>query len=446
MPMLYGEGRKAFIRLQEEILKTSTDHSIFAWEIARSTVADGSLLATSPLDFANASRIVQCNRPSAFQMTNRGLQISLKAISCTTEYPEYLALLNCRLANDLSGTLALRLRKYDGSDEYHAMRGIAPHQPAIVPHNKMQPRSRLSFVAEQDVVSVNPESLQITRQYEPERSMVKFWIPMPVDDPQAFRIIKVHPEHLWDMDDMVMHVGDMRLVDKKLVIRGGVVVEMSSGHWFTIVFGFDQLQSDHDETGTKVCLPAVWHEGRAPRWTLSRYPLQSLVDARYDECSHTLETCISGSCEKMPNHVHAYDTSRTEKLEARIHRKTMLTETVFEIALSVTAVCELDAVEQMVKPKSHEAKAQPEVLQATANRSGISMGRNAPLRGQPSPIMSDLPKSAPSAIATNGETEPLGLPLVPFDAGNYSWNASSNEDSTFSATNVLTDTLSRLRL
>ena len=31
MPTLYGEGDKAFYRLQEEILKTSTDHTIFAW-------------------------------------------------------------------------------------------------------------------------------------------------------------------------------------------------------------------------------------------------------------------------------------------------------------------------------------------------------------------------------------------------------------------------------
>lgn len=31
MPMLYGEGEKAFIRLQEEIIKTACDLSIFAW-------------------------------------------------------------------------------------------------------------------------------------------------------------------------------------------------------------------------------------------------------------------------------------------------------------------------------------------------------------------------------------------------------------------------------
>ncbi|KAB8273231.1 hypothetical protein BDV30DRAFT_238882 [Aspergillus minisclerotigenes] len=32
MPLLYGEGRKAFVRLQEEIMKDSDDQSIFAWD------------------------------------------------------------------------------------------------------------------------------------------------------------------------------------------------------------------------------------------------------------------------------------------------------------------------------------------------------------------------------------------------------------------------------
>jgi hypothetical protein len=31
MPFLYGEGEKAFIRLQEDIIKHSNDESILAW-------------------------------------------------------------------------------------------------------------------------------------------------------------------------------------------------------------------------------------------------------------------------------------------------------------------------------------------------------------------------------------------------------------------------------
>ncbi|KAH8663075.1 heterokaryon incompatibility protein-domain-containing protein [Tricladium varicosporioides] len=36
MPMLYGEGERAFIRLQEEIIKVSDDHSLFAWRSSKS--------------------------------------------------------------------------------------------------------------------------------------------------------------------------------------------------------------------------------------------------------------------------------------------------------------------------------------------------------------------------------------------------------------------------
>ena len=35
MPILYGEGHRAFQRLQEEIMRRSTDTSLFAWGLVR---------------------------------------------------------------------------------------------------------------------------------------------------------------------------------------------------------------------------------------------------------------------------------------------------------------------------------------------------------------------------------------------------------------------------
>ncbi|RFU81844.1 ankyrin repeat-containing domain [Trichoderma arundinaceum] len=58
MPMLYGEGERAFIRLQEEIMKISNDHSLFAWE---SPDTRGGLLATSPEAFKGSKDIIQLN-------------------------------------------------------------------------------------------------------------------------------------------------------------------------------------------------------------------------------------------------------------------------------------------------------------------------------------------------------------------------------------------------
>lgn len=54
MPLLYGEGRKAFFRLQLEVLRNSDDESIYAW---KSKDNPRGMLAASPVDFADAGEI-----------------------------------------------------------------------------------------------------------------------------------------------------------------------------------------------------------------------------------------------------------------------------------------------------------------------------------------------------------------------------------------------------
>ena len=75
IPTVYGEGRKAFYRLQEEIMKTSADTSLFAWGRYKcgynlNTLQDElqvldrnvlkpqhCLFASSPLEFADCDSI-----------------------------------------------------------------------------------------------------------------------------------------------------------------------------------------------------------------------------------------------------------------------------------------------------------------------------------------------------------------------------------------------------
>ncbi|KAK0647076.1 heterokaryon incompatibility protein-domain-containing protein [Cercophora newfieldiana] len=62
MPLLYGEGGNAFFRLQEEILKVSTDYSIFchSFDLLFGGTENGrsKFLAASPVDFEHSARIV----------------------------------------------------------------------------------------------------------------------------------------------------------------------------------------------------------------------------------------------------------------------------------------------------------------------------------------------------------------------------------------------------
>jgi len=78
MPLLYGEGERAFTRLQEEIMKVLDDHSLFAW---KSSEKHGGLLATSPAAFFNSSEIIPFN-PSgtlngAITVNNKGIHLKL---------------------------------------------------------------------------------------------------------------------------------------------------------------------------------------------------------------------------------------------------------------------------------------------------------------------------------------------------------------------------------
>ncbi|TID26010.1 HET-domain-containing protein [Venturia nashicola] len=86
MPLLYGEGNKAFARLQEEIIRRSADRSIFAW---RNPFRDGkvSLLASGPQLFANSNFAMTSDssfvlQPS-FSLTNRGFQFQESLIPFT---------------------------------------------------------------------------------------------------------------------------------------------------------------------------------------------------------------------------------------------------------------------------------------------------------------------------------------------------------------------------
>jgi len=62
MPMLYGEGeQKAFLRLQGEITKGNSDHTIFLWNVPEPREPIGMLTADLS-NFCNATPCERCDR------------------------------------------------------------------------------------------------------------------------------------------------------------------------------------------------------------------------------------------------------------------------------------------------------------------------------------------------------------------------------------------------
>lgn len=84
MPMIYGEEERAFRRLQEEIIKSSLDMTIFAWKMPEHTKPldyPGTqyvcgLLASSPDDFWDSGHVISIPSTSnnEFSLSNKGIK------------------------------------------------------------------------------------------------------------------------------------------------------------------------------------------------------------------------------------------------------------------------------------------------------------------------------------------------------------------------------------
>lgn len=115
MPLLYGEGERAFTRLQEEIMRVSDDHSLFAWE---SPDSRGGLLATSPVAFKGSGNVVQLNHINdsynSLTLSSRGVYLDFQLIG---RGPQKLgfALLHCKERDGSNNQIAICVKDLTGA-------------------------------------------------------------------------------------------------------------------------------------------------------------------------------------------------------------------------------------------------------------------------------------------------------------------------------------------
>lgn len=196
MPLLYGEGPRAFMRLQEEIMKISDDRTIFAWmhcpskdaldcgfeecisygrlhnsELRRVEFiglkqepmlfwADNShgLLADSPKAFRNSGGVGRWSKSFTkqlpYHMTNRGLSISLplKPMSEDASRNLYIADIGCCLLSTPNDE--------DESEEevpiYVYLKRKGP--PGVDQHARIR-CEKLAFIAEEDTLTAESGEL-----------------------------------------------------------------------------------------------------------------------------------------------------------------------------------------------------------------------------------------------------------------------------------------------
>lgn len=110
MPMLYGEGDRAFTRLQEEIIKETNDMTLFAWQTSDHDVAKSlnemnpaaknyrGILAKSPREFSMAHQLFPSEDLTVvpeYRMTNKGLKLSSEVVLKAVNHDTYFMSLHC---------------------------------------------------------------------------------------------------------------------------------------------------------------------------------------------------------------------------------------------------------------------------------------------------------------------------------------------------------------
>lgn len=146
MPLLYGEGDRAFIRLQEEIIKLSDDHSILAFAPPLHPNVQAKytpVLAGAPQHFAYSKIVTPLasrRRLSHMVMTSKNLELELTLFRSDRESVHYgscflwLGLLNCHFEDDLASRPGILLIEEINSQRRtfrrvpgHGLACIGPH-------------------------------------------------------------------------------------------------------------------------------------------------------------------------------------------------------------------------------------------------------------------------------------------------------------------------------
>jgi hypothetical protein len=250
MPLIYGEGNKAFGRLQEEIMKGSDDQSLFAWGYKRQEFPDHldrkgyyGPFAPEPAAFRYSEGFIPDEidvSTTAYAVTNKGLEISLRVIQLPRFWGLTLAVLACRPEKKLLRLVAIPIHFHGAPTDGSASFPRFPESAAIhfsdqagfmrvglsdcllikrdeAFHKPSRPLRFLTSVGDGFLDHEKPPK---------ERSFMVRSLP---ENEKDLRILKVEPPEVWD--------PEQRIVRYREATRGHIVLRLwrDEGEGFAIV-------------------------------------------------------------------------------------------------------------------------------------------------------------------------------------------------------------------
>ncbi|PHH58808.1 hypothetical protein CDD81_4368 [Ophiocordyceps australis] len=344
MPMLYGEGQRAFLRLQKEIMKQSDDQSLLAWvDVDASVDAYRGLLAKSPLSFAYSNSVLPYQdwepRPP-YHITNRGLRIDLPMTPHGEESDGiFVAALDCPSPPDYQDNsfLAIYLKKISNGDQQFARIRVGQFAKVLERGERQTIYVRQAFSAIADIDGVFPQHvLQLRRGPSPleyrvkrvivgkgqdknpprvilsSRAIVRKWIPVP--NPVAFRDPKVMDQLAGALIFSRNHDGE------RLLIMFGSIDGLGVGfHAMELPVAYPGRP---DEESDSLALESLQNEYRPT-------PAGRDLQLRYHRVSIHVDTVIVNRTKFLMTDVHIQTTASSSRVEEAVQAAMHIYDTAF---------------------------------------------------------------------------------------------------------------------
>ncbi|KAH8802502.1 heterokaryon incompatibility protein-domain-containing protein, partial [Xylogone sp. PMI_703] len=198
MPMIYGEGAQAFGRLQQEIMRDTTDDSILAWglNLAESApshlteVVSGGVLAAAPSDFVNCAHVASYEQYSAsmnsFDIFGGSLRIHLPLL--TTRSGETYGLLRCGSTRDAEQVIGIPL-------EPAASRGAS--------YDYIRPQGRHAALLPKPASEIPTKLIHIWKERQRKTMAAtnrRYWFYIEASIETNLELIEVEPRTRWQKD------------------------------------------------------------------------------------------------------------------------------------------------------------------------------------------------------------------------------------------------------
>jgi hypothetical protein len=250
LPLIYGEGRKSFIRLQEAVARDINDLSLFAWgsqddeDLPQNQLQEfRGILAESPADFRACGSLINIADPvvpmAQLAITNQGFSITGRLSE--TE-GEYFLNLDCILSSSFTlvegkeGTIVIRLVRM--------AHGFVRHRS-----------SQLVVVPRSSLRSSPTPSLPIPKFISPSesrsiKSRLRHRFQFEIINASSLECnIRKKPEHLWD------NVTQSFITDGYVGFTGVLEIELSGLRAATMpesITAFSKLNLRYEQSSSLV--------------------------------------------------------------------------------------------------------------------------------------------------------------------------------------------------